>query len=145
MIDSFHNKKIILDTNVLISVFLAHRDSSNKFRRLLEFVLKNGIVYASNDTFAELVEVLKRDKFKKYLPGSLIKIVLEELKKEFQFAKPTISITDCRDKDDNKFLELAVFVNADVIVTGDKDLLELNPYKNISIITTNEAFKLIGS
>ena len=44
----------------------------------------------------------------------------------------------CRDPKDNKFLELAVAGNADCIVTGDKDLLVLNSFRNIQIITPKE-------
>ena len=43
-------------------------------------------------------------------------------------------IQACRDVKDDKFLELAVNGNADVIVTGDADLLVLNPFREIEII-----------
>jgi predicted nucleic acid-binding protein len=42
----------------------------------------------------------------------------------------------CRDPDDDKFLELAVNGNADVIVSGDADLLALDTFRGIPIITT---------
>jgi putative PIN family toxin of toxin-antitoxin system len=48
--------------------------------------------------------------------------------------KPKISFTDCRDTKDNKFLELAVSANASCIITGDKDLLVLNPFRGIPIL-----------
>jgi uncharacterized protein len=44
-------------------------------------------------------------------------------------------IVVCRDVKDNKFLELAVSGNADIIITGDQDLLVLNPFQDIKIIT----------
>ncbi len=44
-------------------------------------------------------------------------------------------ITDCRDPKDNKFLELAINGNATCIITGDKDLLVLHPFRGISILT----------
>lgn len=44
-------------------------------------------------------------------------------------------IQACRDVKDDKFLELAVNGNADFIVTGDADLLILNPFRKIEIIT----------
>jgi putative PIN family toxin of toxin-antitoxin system len=55
-----------------------------------------------------------------------------------EFIEPKIEITECRDPKDNKFLELAVAGNADCIVTGDNDLLVLNPFRNIRIITPKE-------
>jgi uncharacterized protein len=44
----------------------------------------------------------------------------------------------CRDPKDNKFLELAVSGNADFIITGDEDLLVLNTFRNIEIISVND-------
>jgi putative PIN family toxin of toxin-antitoxin system len=45
------------------------------------------------------------------------------------------SIHASRDPKDNKFLDAAVNGRADVIVTGDKDLLDLNPFRGIAIVT----------
>ncbi len=52
-----------------------------------------------------------------------------------EFIEPKIEFTECRDPKDNKFLELAVAGNADCIVTGDKDLLVLNPFRDTKIIS----------
>ena len=56
---------------------------------------------------------------------------------------PNIVITDCRDPKDNFLLELAVSAEADYIITGDKDLLVLNPYKNINIVSANDFEKIL--
>ena len=50
----------------------------------------------------------------------------------------TETITDCRDAKDNKFPELAVGGNADYIVAGDSDLLILNPFCGIPLLTPRE-------
>jgi putative PIN family toxin of toxin-antitoxin system len=47
----------------------------------------------------------------------------------------TERIVACRDPSDDKFLELAVGGRADLIVSGDRDLLALNPFRNIPIVT----------
>jgi uncharacterized protein len=44
-------------------------------------------------------------------------------------------VTDCRDSKDNKFLELAVSGGAQSIISGDADLLVLDPFRGISIVT----------
>jgi putative PIN family toxin of toxin-antitoxin system len=44
----------------------------------------------------------------------------------------------CRDPKDNKFLELAVEAGAACLITGDKDLLILNPFQNTPILTASE-------
>lgn len=53
-------------------------------------------------------------------------------------AAATVTITErivaCRDPTDDKFLELAVNGHADLIVSGDADLLVLNPFRGIPIV-----------
>jgi predicted nucleic acid-binding protein len=55
----------------------------------------------------------------------------------------TERIVACRDPTDDKFLELAVSGNADLILSGDKDLLTLHPFRGIPIVTP-AAFVLGG-
>ena len=50
------------------------------------------------------------------------------------------TIVVCRDPKDDKLLELAVCGDADFLVTGDKDLLVLNPFRGVEIITPREFF-----
>ena len=51
------------------------------------------------------------------------------------------TITACRDPKDDKYLELAITCKASCIITGDKDLLILNPFEDIPIITASEFYK----
>jgi predicted nucleic acid-binding protein len=51
------------------------------------------------------------------------------------FIEPAEEIRACRDASDDKFLELAVSGNAACIISGDSDLLILNPFRNIAIMT----------
>jgi hypothetical protein len=50
----------------------------------------------------------------------------------------TEKLTECRDPKDNKFLELAVSGKATCIVSGDSDLLVLNPFRGVAIMTPPE-------
>ena len=50
----------------------------------------------------------------------------------------------CRDPKDDQILELAVSGNADCIVTGDDDLLTLNPFRGIAIITPADFLRVSG-
>ncbi len=63
---------------------------------------------------------------------------LVALLKEAELVEITEVVTDCRDVEDNKFLELAVSGKADCIVSGDEDLLLLSPFRGISILTPGE-------
>ena len=60
------------------------------------------------------------------------------LLKESELFEPTEAIAECRDPKDNKFLELAFCGKADCIISGDDDLLALNPFREIPIITPRE-------
>lgn len=60
------------------------------------------------------------------------------------FIQTISKISDCRDMEDNKFLELAKDAQAICLITGDKDLLtlkSLNQYQNL-IITAREFMEL---
>jgi predicted nucleic acid-binding protein len=53
-------------------------------------------------------------------------------------------INDCRDPSDNKFLELAVDGAAAGLVSGDADLLQLNPYRGLQIITPRQFLEIFA-
>jgi len=50
----------------------------------------------------------------------------------------TSSIRACHDARDDKFLEVAVDGRAEMIVTGDQDLLALHPFQGIAILTPSD-------
>ena len=91
--------------------------------------------------FIELIEVINRSKFDKYLSKKRKKELIKDLTETALFIEPTQIITDCRDSKDNKYLELAITVHTECIITGDQDLLVLNPFRGIPILTVQE-FKL---
>ena len=49
--------------------------------------------------------------------------------------EPAEAVSDCRDAKDNKYLELALAARATVIVSGDDDLLFLDPWRGIRVLT----------
>jgi predicted nucleic acid-binding protein len=50
----------------------------------------------------------------------------------------TSVITECRDPEDDKFLALAIDGAATYLITGDDDLLALNPFRGVAILTPRE-------
>ncbi|NES98767.1 MAG: putative toxin-antitoxin system toxin component, PIN family [Desertifilum sp. SIO1I2] len=124
--------RFVIDTNVLISALLFK--SSVPFRAL-ELAEEQGIILYSESTLSELGQVLNRPKFDKYLSQEERQVFLIKFINSCQWVKITETITICRDKKDNKFLELAVNGNANFIITGDLDLLVLNPFQSIEILT----------
>jgi putative PIN family toxin of toxin-antitoxin system len=77
-------------------------------------------------------------KLNKYLTEQDRMRFLVTLLKESELVGITQQIHECRDPNDNKFLELAVCGNANVLVTGDDDLLVLNPFRGIAVLTPRD-------
>ncbi|MBP6002027.1 MAG: putative toxin-antitoxin system toxin component, PIN family [Pyrinomonadaceae bacterium] len=107
-------------------------------RSALDTVLDNGVVLVSTATLLELADVLGRPKFDKYLTEDERMRFLVGLLKQAEMVDITEAIEACRDPRDNKFLELAVCGRADVLISGDEDLLVLDPFRNVTIVTPQE-------
>ena len=88
----------------------------------------------SMDTRAELEDVFLRPKFARYVSHDDRVQYLSRILARMELIAVDISISACRDSRDDKFLELAVSGNADVLITGDADLLALHPFQGISIL-----------
>jgi len=122
----------VIDTNILISAFILPYSSA---RKALNKARKGGYVIISQESAAEFTEVFIRPKFDKYVPLEIRLEIIDDFISLAYIIKPTVEIVECRDPNDNKFLELACSANAKCIITGDQDLLVLNPFRGISIKT----------
>ncbi len=125
--------KIVFDTNTLVSASLSKRSVS---RQAFGKAINVGTLLGSNETIVELGEVIFRSKFDKLSPVESREIFYLNFVEQVTILPVELKLHDCRDPKDNKFLELAVTGNADVIVTGDKDLLVLHPYRDIPILNS---------
>jgi putative PIN family toxin of toxin-antitoxin system len=125
------NNFFVIDTNTLVSSFLFRYSN---LRKAFERAIKKGIVSASLKTYAEFSEVLLRSKFDKYISPEEKLLALKYFRELAIFSEISETITDCSDPKDNKFLELAISANASCIITGDKDLLVLHPFRGIPIL-----------
>jgi len=123
---------LICDTNIWISYALFPESGlSQVIGRAIE-----NLPYAmSNDTFSELADVLLRPKFDPYVSVETRQAVLQKIASAARWVSPTESIHDCRDSKDNKFLELVATCQAEFLITGDDDLLILNPFRKTRILT----------
>ena len=125
-------KTFVFDTNSLISAYIL---AGSKNRLAYNKAFDTGMLVYSIATFDEFTEVFSRSKFEKYLTLEQRFVAINEFRAKAFLINADISISECRDPKDNKFLELAVEANASCIVTGDKDLLELHPFRGIAILT----------
>ena len=125
-------KQIVIDTNVIVSALIFTNSAiMQAFREAKE----KGVLLISSDILSELIDVLSRQKFDRYLAREIREDFLASLSTEAEMIEINEKIEICRDPKDNKFLELAVSGNDTHIITGDQDLLELHPFRGISIIT----------
>ncbi len=126
-----NSKKIILDTNLWVS-FLISKD----FSFLDSYILNGRIqIVFSAELYSEFITVTERPKFKKYFSKSDIRHLTKIINKHGLLVNVTTSVNKCRDFKDNFILNLAIDSNADYVVTGDNDLLELESIGKTKIVT----------
>jgi putative PIN family toxin of toxin-antitoxin system len=97
--------------------------------------LRTATVLASLDTWHELEDVLMRSKFDKYRTTDLRRDFLQYMQVAVELISVHTHLHICREPKDDKLLALALDGNADFIITGDKDLLVLHPFRGIPILT----------
>ena len=125
------SKSVIFDTNLWIS-FLISKD----FSFLDYYVVKGKVkLIFSEELFSEFISIAERPKFKKYFSNSDINQLIRIIDKYGILIKVTSEINLCRDIKDNFLLNLAVDSNADFLVTGDIDLLEIKNIQKTKILT----------
>lgn len=126
-----HDMRTAIDTSVAVSAILMPRSTP---RRAVGLAITRGVLLQSMATIEELDKVLRRPAFAKYVSEHARLEFLAALVNQSEIVPITERIAECRDSKDNKFLELAVSGTATHIVSGDDDLLVLNPFRGIAII-----------
>ena len=127
--------KIILDTNIWISFLLGKRLSelSEIFKR------EDIIVYVSEPLIDEIKTVSRRSKLAKYISSESLRDLMELIAVKCQYVDSGIDTDpEIRDKNDVFLLGMARNIPADIIVTGDKDLLVLGSFQETKILTFQE-------
>jgi putative PIN family toxin of toxin-antitoxin system len=124
-------QRVVLDTDTLISRLLVPRSIPAKAVRQ---TTSTHTVLASDATIIELADVLSRRKFDAYITIEKRKEFLRLFGRIAEHVPILHVVRACRDPKDDKFLELAVNGTADMIVTGDADLLALDPFRGIRIM-----------
>jgi putative PIN family toxin of toxin-antitoxin system len=123
--------RLVVDTNVFVSAALKEMSWPG---RVVGWVDKFDGLLKTPVTEKEIFEVLKRPR----LADDIVRLFTTRLRRIFDAAELvaiTEHVTGCRDPKDDKFLELAVNGRADLIVSGDNDLLALDTFRGIPIIT----------
>ena len=129
------SKRIVIDTNVFVSAVLLPLSIP---RQAVDMALNDGIVLFSEITMSELTEVLSRSKFDEYVSREERMVFLGQLTGSSELVPVVQEVHECRDPRDDKFLEVALNGRAGLIITGDQDLIAMNPWREIAIVSPAE-------
>jgi putative PIN family toxin of toxin-antitoxin system len=130
--------RIVADTNCLVSRLLL---PSSVPGIAVRKAVDSGLLLVSEATMNELADVLARPKFDRYISLEDRQQFLRLVGRVAEFVRAVYPIRECRDPKDDKFLEAALSGRADVILSGDRDLHVLNPWRGIAILSPAEYLK----
>jgi len=130
--------RVVLDTGVLVSALIRRQGTTGAVLG----ALRDGqfsVIY-STEILVELIDVLGRDKIRsKYHiePGDITALI-NLMRLHGELVIPTQKVSACRDPKDDKFLEAVLAGQADCLVSGDHDLLDLGSYDDVPIVRPAE-------
>ena len=130
----------VFDTNVIVSSLLFE---NSKPAQAFNYALNHGEVLLSSELLEELSDVLGRKKFDRFLTSEERDEFLETFVDRAILIDVIEKVQECRDPKDDKILELALNGQAQYIVSGDRDLLVLNPFRNVKIVTAEEFLRAL--
>lgn len=135
--------KVVLDSNVVMAGFLWPGNCTQFFELGNTGQIQ---LFTSHELLEEISEVLHRPKHAHHVArtGFTAKQLVTEYRR-FATRIPSQKFTQqiCRDADDDTVLACALAAKAQLIVTGDKDLLVLHPWCGINILNPAEAMQLV--
>jgi putative PIN family toxin of toxin-antitoxin system len=130
--------RAVLDTGVLVSGLIQRKGTTGEVLN----ALRDGrfaLIYTT-PILVEIIDVLGRDPFrtKYHIEPEDITALVNLIRLRGELVIRGQAVTVCRDPKDDKFLEAALSGKADAIVSGDADLLVLNPFENIPVLRPAE-------
>ncbi len=134
--------RLVFDTNAFVSAAIF---SASVPSQALIHALRHGSLLMSDELAKEARDVLIRARFDRYGTREVREEFLRDLMLDVEFVTITEPVRACRDPEDDKILELAWNGHADYIVTGDDDLLVMNPFRGIAIVRPAEFLTILDS
>ena len=132
----------MIDANTVVSAALS---PGGVPRQALAAARARGIIALSEAVYQEIAEVLSRPKFARILTEDRRRETLELLAAAALWIEPTEPVNDCRDAKDNRTLELALAARATAIVSGDEDLLVLDPWRGVRVLRPARFLEKFGA
>jgi uncharacterized protein len=134
---------IVFDINVLISSLIVEGNPQELWQRAKS---KEFVLAFSKKMLSDLVNVLKRQKFEKYVTSADVGIFLNDLRNSGKIVhvKSRFKVV-AEDPDDDEIIRTAFDAKANYIVSGDRHLLALREFKGIRMVTVNQMLKILNS
>ncbi len=124
-------RRVVVDSNTIVSGILIPESVPG---RLLRHLAGNVAMVFSAATRDELLEVIAREKFDRYVAFDLRERAVTAPLSDAEMVVPRRRFSVCRDAKDDKFLDVAYAARAGCIVSGDADLRVLGMFEGIPII-----------
>ena len=125
-------ERVVVDTNVFVSRLLRFHSTPG---RAAEKAIHHAVLLVSPQTMSELSDVLAQAKFDRYVTIEQRLQFIRLIAHTAEFVPIIQPVRECRDPKDDKFLEVALNGRADAIVTGDADLLGMNPWRGVEVLS----------
>ena len=127
--------RVVLDTNVLVSGLL----KSSNCRRIIELLANQAFtVVTSLDLEGEFDDVIERPHIQRRIDGTTAARVIVLIRRQGSRVHPVDPVPDAPDPNDARVLAAVREGQADVLVTGDRRLLELRTYANAVVLTPRD-------
>lgn len=128
-------QRVVVDTNTLVSGTLLVDSLPGKAVRK---AITEGRLLMSEASLCELADVLARKKFDHYVSVEDREEFVRLIYRVAEVVPIVTAVYECPDEADNRILEVAVNGDANLLVSGDQDLLRMNPFRGIPIVTPTD-------
>ena len=122
--------RVVFDTNIFVSAFIIPGSLAEK--AVLKIIEGKDILLLSKEILDELLSTLSTKFSRDKEEISRVAVILSEM---VEWVRPKLRRGTLKDEPDNRILECAVFGKADIIVTGDKEMLRLRKYQTTKIVS----------
>jgi putative PIN family toxin of toxin-antitoxin system len=122
--------RVVFDTNIFVSAFVIPGSLAEK--AILKIIEGKDVLLLSREILDELLSVLATKFSRDKEEISRVAVILAEMA---EWVESSLRISALKDDADNRVLECAVFGRADIIVTGDKEMLRLRRYQDTKIVS----------
>ena len=128
--------KIVIDTNIVISAAFF----GGIPRKVIQAAVEEKIIVCANSSIVDEYKEIK-DEMLLLKKGKLRDDIFDTYLEKIRMFKPVAVVNICRDPDDNKFIACAIDAKAIYVVSGDKDLLAVESYDEVKIVTAKEFYE----